>query len=164
MKNSKMLAMLACSMFLTAIAASAVAGGGPELRVRCETRGDRSKISVNGKNLSPGEYKATVRSGTSTPVTATDVLVAPEDSIGFAFDSNPNDVPPLGDDTEIPADFIQENQVTAQISGPDLVGPVNVGCRVRKGIAKGRDVQLRKGRPNQISRVALPFFSKRSTL
>src|SRR5215475_5218527 len=84
--------------FVTADAAS--------VRVRCETRGDRSKISVDGNDLAPGSYTATLKS----PASAASGVTAPAktavgDEVEFDFDSNANDV--AAGATQISQSFIQ---------------------------------------------------------
>src|SRR5437773_4064450 len=78
---------LLLGMFVTADAAS--------VRVRCEKRADRSKISVDGNDLvaAQGPFTATATSGTNPVNSAT---AGPKAAIGdeaeFDFDSNANDV------------------------------------------------------------------------
>lgn len=86
------------------------------LRVRCERRSNRSKISVDGSNLSPrnGRFKARVRAAGGTVTSATKRAVG--DEAEFDFDSNPNDIAQGA--TRISARFI------AARSGPDVVGQI----------------------------------------
>ena len=93
--------------------ASAVA---VSLRVRCERRSSRSKISVDGDNLSPrnGRFSARVRAAAGTVTSATKRAVG--DEAEFDFDSNRNDIAQGA--TRISAKFI-----TAR-SGPDVVGEI----------------------------------------
>lgn len=108
----------------------------PEIRVRCEvrTRADqpRSRASVDGKNLAPGMYTATLTSGT-IPVSVSKPVAVGDDEVEFDFDSDPGDI--AAGDTRIPADFIQvidgAASVTATIMGPSghLTDPE--GCEVK---------------------------------
>jgi hypothetical protein len=85
------------------------AGGNPLLRLRCEARTGRSKVSVDGDNLVPGSYRASVRSGgntiTSNPMTTRG------NEVEFDFDSNPGDI--AAGAVRIPPDFIQGGRVEA---------------------------------------------------
>ena len=62
------------------------------LRVRCERRSTRSKISVDGNNLSPrnGRFRARVRASGGTVTSASKRAVG--DEAEFDFDSNRNDI------------------------------------------------------------------------
>jgi hypothetical protein len=86
------------------------------LRVRCERRSNRSKISVDGSNLTPsnGRFSARVRASGGTATSATKRAVGGEAE--FDFDSNPNDIAQGA--TRISARFI-----TAR-PGPDVVGQI----------------------------------------
>ena len=101
----------------TAVAAPANASVvAVSLRVRCERRLSRSKISVDGNNLSPrnGRFSARVRAAGGTVNSATKRAVG--DEAEFDFDSNRNDIA-LGA-TRISARFISKR------SGPDVVGEI----------------------------------------
>jgi hypothetical protein len=85
------------------------------LRVRCEARrNSRSKISVDGNNLSPrnGSFRARVRAAGGTVTSATRRAVG--DEVEFDFDSNHDDV--ARGATRILVRFIVAR------SGPDVVG------------------------------------------
>jgi hypothetical protein len=115
MKGSKMLRVAAgCFVVLFA---GAVAADAAELRLRCEKRSGRSKISVDGRDVPPGDYMVTVTSGANT---ATDANTNPAggDEVEFDFDSNV-ELAPVGEtpDVRIAADFIQ-GSVCATITGP----------------------------------------------
>ncbi|MES2625501.1 MAG: hypothetical protein V4628_09490 [Pseudomonadota bacterium] len=80
--------------------------------VRCELEADRSKVSVNAKDLPPGTYYATVTSGLNEELSLP--LLTADDEVEFDFDSDEDEV----DDgaTEIDDDFIQDDlEVTAEI-------------------------------------------------
>ncbi len=105
-------------------------------RVRCEVRSDgpRSKISVDGRNLSPagGRYFARVQSGANSAEAPRQTAVG--DEAEFDFDSNPNDV--AAGATAIPADFIQVvegDDVTAQVldDSGTVVASGAADCRAR---------------------------------
>jgi hypothetical protein len=90
---------------------SALAGS---LRVRCERRSGRSKVSVDGNNLSPrnGTFSARVRAAGGTAISAARRAVG--DEAEFDFDSNRNDI--AAGATRISPTFI------ARQAGPDVVG------------------------------------------
>ncbi len=90
---------------------SAYAAEAATIRVKCEQRADRSRASVDGNDLAPGTYAGRVISGSNQATSAAKQTVG--DEVEFDFDSNPNDV--AAGATEIPANFIQNNQVTGQI-------------------------------------------------
>ena len=92
---------------------SAIAG---TLRLRCERRSGRSKISVDGNNLSPrnGSFRARVRAAGGSVVAAAKRAVG--DEVEFDFDSNRNDI--AAGATRISATFISRR------SGPDVVGEI----------------------------------------
>ena len=89
-------------------AAEAFAAG---VRIKCEKRATRSSISVDGRDLIPGNYSAVVFSGDNrraAPLTA-----SIGDEVEFDFDSDPGDIG--AGETSISSDFIQGGQVTGQI-------------------------------------------------
>jgi hypothetical protein len=90
--------------------------GPGELRLRCEVRTDelRSKISVDGKNLASGQYRARVRSGNSSAMSGLRATVG--DEVEFDFDSDPDDI--AAGATAIVPDFIQIS------STPDVVAEI----------------------------------------
>jgi hypothetical protein len=99
----------------TAIAtADNVSGLAATLRVRCERRSSRSKISVDGNDLSPrnGSFRARVRAAGGTVTSAAKRAVG--DEVEFDFDSNRNDI--AAGATRISATFIRAR------SGPDVIG------------------------------------------
>jgi len=99
------------------------------LRLRCEVRPGRSKISVDGNNLSPrnGTFTARVASGPNNASSA-----APAQAIGdeveFDFDSATGEVGA----TRIASNFIVGATVTAEIrSGERVVVSGSAQCEVR---------------------------------
>jgi hypothetical protein len=80
------------------------ATGSGILRLRCEVRPGRSKISVDGNNLTPrnGTFSARVTAGDVTFASRTETAV--DDEVEFDFDSEPDDIQ-VGA-TAIPATFI----------------------------------------------------------
>jgi hypothetical protein len=98
------------------------------VRVRCEKRAARSKISVDGNNLETGTYKARVISGGIRKVSAPARTVG--DEVEFDFDSNRADIAEGA--TAIPRNFI-DGSVRAQLldASGDVVASQTVACRVR---------------------------------
>jgi hypothetical protein len=97
-------------------AAGASAGSSPGIaRLRCEVRSGRSKISLDGKNLSPrnGTFSARVEAAGGT---ATASATAVGDEVEFDFDSERDDVAQGA--TAIAANFIVAR------SGPDVTGEI----------------------------------------
>jgi hypothetical protein len=86
------------------------------VRLRCEARQGRSKISVDGNNLSPrnGTFSARVEASGGTAVSGTATAVG--DEVEFDFDSNPDDIAQGA--TPIAANFV------AARSGADVVGEI----------------------------------------
>jgi hypothetical protein len=95
-----------------AVIAAAVAS----IRLQCERRPNRSRISVDGRGLTPrtGRFRARVTASGGTVTSPLKRAVAGEDE--FDFDSNRNDI--LAGATRIPATFI-----TAR-TGPDVVAKI----------------------------------------
>ena len=78
-------------------------GGTATVEVTCERRADRSKISVNGKGLASGSYRARVTSGANTATAGPRSTVG--DEVEFDFDSAPDDV--AAGATAIAGTFVQ---------------------------------------------------------
>ena len=81
------------------------------LRVRCERRPDRSKISVDANNVTPrnARFRARVRAAGGTATSALKRAVG--DEVEFDFDSNTE-----AGATRIPRNFIQRR------AGADVIG------------------------------------------
>ena len=105
-------------------------GGTGFARVRCERRPDRSKASVDGKNLPSGTYSARIVSGANTA--ASGALSTVGDEVEFDFDSERDDI--AAGATPIAAGFIQgaPPQVTGQIldTGGAVVAQATVTCEL----------------------------------
>lgn len=111
------------------VATGALSAEAAQISVKCEVRGDRSVVSVDGRNLVPGLYSATIMSGANTASTGTKPTIG--DEVEFDFASNPNDIAQGA--SAIPRNFIQGAMVTGKILTPDGFVVVNdtVSCRVR---------------------------------
>jgi hypothetical protein len=97
-----------CGVFLIGTLAEADAA---TIRVRCEQRGDRSKVSVDGNDLRRGRFKARIYSGPNRAGSAYQHTVG--DEVEFDFDSEPDDI--AAGATAIDTDFIRNNEVRAKI-------------------------------------------------
>jgi hypothetical protein len=84
------------------------------LRVRCERRSGRSKISVDANNVTPrnGRFRARVRAAGGTVTSPLRRAVG--DEVEFDFDSERDDI--AAGATRIPANFIQRR------AGADVIG------------------------------------------
>lgn len=91
---------------------SNTSGNSADIFLRCEKRSDRSKISVDAKNLASGSYSATVRSGDNNEASS-QLKTTVGDEVEFDFDSDDGDIAEGA--TEISFDFIQDDEVTAEI-------------------------------------------------
>jgi hypothetical protein len=83
----------------------------PDILVQCEVTQTRSKISVKGKDLEPGDYQAVITSGSNTLQSMTRTIT--DDEVEFDFDSDSGDV--LEGAEAIGADFIVDAEVKAEI-------------------------------------------------
>jgi parallel beta-helix repeat protein len=113
-----------CGVFLVASLPDADAA---TIRVRCEKRADRSKVSVDGNDVAKGKYKAKISSGPnrrSSPFARTI-----GDEVEFDFDSEPDDI--ADGATAIDSTFIRKNKVTGKIvnSRGHTVISDTVNCR-----------------------------------
>jgi|JI10StandDraft_1071094.scaffolds.fasta_scaffold106280_4 hypothetical protein len=101
--------------------------GNLSLRVRCEIRSNRSKVSVDATDIASGEYKATVTSGGVEVTSGTANSVG--DEVEFDFDSDGGDIAEGA--TAINSNFIQGGKVTGKIytvRGDFIAGLENVTC------------------------------------
>jgi hypothetical protein len=96
------------------------------VRVRCEVRADRSKISVDGSNLLVGSYLAHASSGSNQVQAPAAATVG--DEVEFDFDSNPNDI--AAGAVAIATDFIEGTPPQATGAILTLSGAVVVEATV----------------------------------
>lgn len=115
-------------------ASTSVGANAATARVTCDVRvPTRSRISVNGRSLTPanGRFTARVRSGTNTAAAA--ALTAVAGQVGFDFDSNPADI--AAGATPISPTFISAAapSVSAQIlnAAGVVVASGTASCRIR---------------------------------
>lgn len=112
------------------VACAAFAAQAGEVRVTCEKRPTRSKASVDGADLAPGQYRAVLRSGTR--IARSGWQPADGDEAEFDFDSRPADIAEGA--TAIAADFIVDGRVKGYLvdaSGARVTPVVTAICRVR---------------------------------
>ena len=106
---------------------SATAG---DVKVTCEKRPNRSKVSVDGSNLNGNLYRAVTKSGDHTR--RSDLQQAVGDEAQFDFDSNPNDI--ADGATPISANFIVNGRAKGWLinaNGVRVTPIVEAICRVR---------------------------------
>ncbi len=130
MNTAKLLTILCASMMLAAPIASADA---PKIRVKCEKRADRSRISIDAKNLIPGQqYSATVTSGQNVapaPGENPFAQIAIGDEVQFDFDSAPNNI--AAGAFPITANFIQGLVYAKVIEDGFTVVADTVACEIK---------------------------------
>lgn len=101
------------------------------VRVTCEVRPGRSKISVDGRGLPAGSYSTQVISGENMASAPPSAAVGGE--VETDYDSNPADI--RAGAVAIPATFIVGGRVTGKVidaSGNTVVSDTSL-CRVKKG-------------------------------
>jgi hypothetical protein len=105
-KLTRILALVstaAAFTFVTCDASAAV------IKITCEKRANRSKVSVDGSNLAPGNYKARIISGAKRKTSELQASIG--DEVEFDFDSARNQVGA----TLIGPQFIVGGQVIGKI-------------------------------------------------
>lgn len=116
---------------LAALTTLSFAASAADVRVSCERRTNRSKVSVDGNNLAAGSYKAVVRSGTNS--VGSNFATADGDEAEFDFDSSRADIAEGA--TPIAAGFIVDGRVRAWLvnaSNQRVTPVVEAICRVRR--------------------------------
>jgi len=104
--------------------------GAAKILVSCEKRTNRSRVSVDGKNLASGDYSSIIMSGAGSAISLIKTTVG--DEVEFDFDSSADDVAKGA--KEISSDFIQNGTVNAEIFDNDgnlVVSATNVLCAMR---------------------------------
>jgi len=99
------------------------------VRVQCETRATRARVSVDGNDLAPGAYTARITSGTNVATSIPAAAIG--DEAEFDFDSKPKNV--VAGATQIGRNFIQNHAVKGELlDGSDaVVAASTVQCRAR---------------------------------
>lgn len=105
----------------------AVTAEAATIRVKCETRSDRSRASVDGQNLASGNYSAVLTSGSNTA--QSEPLHTVGDEVEFDFDSNRRDI--RNGATPISKNFIVGNTATGSLldAAGNVVATKTVACR-----------------------------------
>lgn len=105
--------------------------GTETIKIDCEKRSDRSRVSVNGKGLRAGAYTANITSGANSAAAAAQAAVLGEAE--FDFDSDGGDIGAGA--TAISASFLSGSSptVTAQIldENGNMVAEGTTACRVK---------------------------------
>ncbi len=98
---------------LAAAALCAISAGvaAQTIDIKCETRANRSKASVDGSNLVPANYSAVLMSGGNRAQSPYQASIG--DEAEFDFDSDPGDI--RAGATPIDSNFIVRNKVKAAI-------------------------------------------------
>lgn len=130
MKSQMVKTSTALAAILTIFTTSllAVDANAASIRVECEKRANRSKVSVDGNNLIAGNYKARITSGSNTKTSPSKGSTG--DEVEFDFDSDPADI--AAGATRIKSSFIQ-GQVTAKLINENgfTVASDTVSCRTK---------------------------------
>ena len=66
------------AMAVSMLALASFGASAADVEVRCEKRNNRSKASVDGSNLRSGQYRAVLKSGTSTKRSPYDQTIGDE--------------------------------------------------------------------------------------
>lgn len=121
LKTLAVVAGLAAVMTVDAAAAT--------IRVQCEVRPGRARISVDAKNLAPGRYMTSVLSGANAA--ASPMVASTGDEVQTDYDSNPADV--AAGAVAISSGFIQGGMVIGKVvdTNGNTVITDAVACRVR---------------------------------
>lgn len=116
---------------IAALSALCGAASAADLKISCEKRTARSKVSVDGNNLRPGgTYYAVVTSGANQVQTG--VAAAVGDEVEFDLDSNVGDIAQGA--VAIATNFIVDGRVSAQLrdAAGNVVASGSAICRVRR--------------------------------
>lgn len=100
------------------------------VRVTCEVRPGRSKISIDGRGLAAGNYSSQAISGDNMATSPASAAVGGE--VETDYDSNPADI--RAGAVAIPPTFIVGGRVTGKVvdASGNTVASDTVLCRVRK--------------------------------
>ena len=121
--------MLKNTVAICALALCATAASAATIRVTCEVRGDRAKVSVDGKGLAAGRYSTTVVSGGN--MAASPAVAAVGGEIEADYDSNPADI--RAGAVAIASTFITGGMVAGKVidAAGNTVISDTASCRVR---------------------------------
>src|SRR3954462_1962429 len=118
---------LATSTAFAALCLATVAAQAQSVRVRCDTFPDRSRASVDGRDLAPGKYRAMLESGNHEATSS--LKKAVDGEAEFDFDSDRNNVQQGA--TKIGRGFIVDDHATGTILDVDgnVVASKTVACQ-----------------------------------
>ncbi|MER0216224.1 MAG: hypothetical protein DU481_08535 [Nitrosomonas sp.] len=130
-KMLKISTLLGAAIIFFATSLSAADANAAGIRVKCEKKSNRSSISVDGRNLTPGSYSAVVKSGDNKAVAELKSSTGDEVEFEFDFDSDKGDI--VAGAVAISPIFIQGGKVTGQIKDADgfIIIEGTSSCRVR---------------------------------
>ncbi|MBK7492458.1 MAG: hypothetical protein KBF68_07455 [Nitrosomonas sp.] len=125
----KISTLLGAAIIFIATSLSAADANAAGIRIKCEKKSNRSSISVDGRNLTPGSYSAVVKSGDNKAVA--ELKSSTGDEVEFDFDSDKGDI--VAGAVAISPIFIQGGKVTGQIKDADgfIIIEGTSSCRVR---------------------------------
>jgi len=128
-KMLKISTLLGATIIFFATSLSAADANAAGIRIKCEKKSNRSSISVDGRNLTPGSYSAVVKSGDNKAVA--ELKSSTGDEVEFDFDSDKGDI--VAGAVAISPIFIQGGKVTGQIKDADgfIIIEGTSSCRVR---------------------------------
>lgn len=120
--------VLTAALAVFAAALPAADADAASIRVKCEKKSNRSKVSVDGSDLVPGDYVARIVSGSNTKKSASKPAIG--DEVEFDFDSDPGDI--TAGATPITRTFIQ-GSVTGQLINARgfTVAQTTSTCRIK---------------------------------
>lgn len=119
----------ACVFALGTLLLAVASAQAATVRVTCEVRPDRAKVSVDAKGLAAGSYSTQAVSGGS--MAAAPAQAAQRGELESDYDSNPADV--RAGAVAIPVGFVQGGMVTGKVvdAAGNTVIADTVACRVR---------------------------------
>lgn len=122
--RSTALALVLGTLSMVALDASAAS-----IRVTCEARPGRAKVSVDAKGLAAGSYTTAIVSGGNTATSAVEAAVAGE--VETDYDSNAADI--RAGATAIVPTFITGANLTGKVldAKGNTVASDTVACRIR---------------------------------
>lgn len=123
------LKVLASTFTLATLAMVSIDAMAADARVRCEVRADRSKISVDGRNLGRGRFSTQAVSGPNSASAPAQRAVRGQ--VETDYSSQPDDI--AAGAVAISADFIVNATVTGSVldSQGNVVASETVACRRR---------------------------------
>ena len=121
---------LVAAAALATLSFTALTAAAADVEVRCEKRASRSSASVDGSNLTSGQYRAVLKSGTR--IARSPFAETIGDEAQFDFDSKNTEVEEGA--TSIPLNFIVDGRVRGYLvntEGARVTPVVTAICRIR---------------------------------